>query len=324
MRRTPSPWRLGLAWLVGLALTLAGTHVGAIRVLEQDAYFGRDLDWAAVGGEVTYLVMGDSHAASAVDTDRWTGAFNYAEIGEATILTHEKVRTLLSRGDTRVMHVLLAADPLPLANLELNANRKAYYYSRFCDFAALHELWGDSMGDALSALSGNATIPFLGNGHQLVGLLLRRAVGVNRGRHRRARGRAWSASDMERAAQWQVNKQFRHRHDAEDLFPQPAAVEAMSRTLDIAREHGAVPVLVSYPVTPEYRAALAERFPRGDWRAAVRDLVGSKSYAVHWFDLTTLFDDRPELFYDPDHLTAAGAAALTDHLRDRLLELGRR
>ena len=94
----------------------------------------------------------------------------------------------------------------------------------------------------------------------------------------------------------------------------------LRRILGLCRDRGIQVVLVRYPITPEFDAALNQHIPAADYQRKV-DQILAEFPGTPLLDYTRLYLDRPDLFSDPGHLNDTGATAFSERLRQDLQNL---
>lgn len=124
----------------------------------------------------------------------------------------------------------------------------------------------------------------------------------------------WSATEREQWTHDRVVLQTPVEH-----FADTADAKAFAALVHRLRAAGAEVCLVSFPLSPPYRAALAKLSPaeQARWTAALawfRKLADQPGVRI--YDDRARFDDLA-LFRDPDHLNARGAALYSPDLQAR-------
>ncbi|MFT4625737.1 MAG: D-alanyl-D-alanine-carboxypeptidase/D-alanyl-D-alanine-endopeptidase [Myxococcota bacterium] len=110
-----------------------------------------------------------------------------------------------------------------------------------------------------------------------------------------------------------------HMEGADPL--DPGAIWAFRSLLTELRRRDIRVVLVAYPLHPAYSAEV----DRTGFRDAVRRTVLAPLLERHdhaFLDFEGVFHDRPELFYDGDHVNAQGRKELSLELAEALISLG--
>jgi hypothetical protein len=303
MCRTPRATDSRTAFVRALvaAVSFPVLALAALQVYYDTTVSKKDRYLPAVlaGGDAStrVIILGDSHPASALPPSALPPGFHTAaSSGDSVREAYLKLRALLDRLPA-VDTVVVQCDPHVLSSYRLAANNRflTYYFARPRDIKAVY---GRGPGALRRAAVTAVPVLDLNNRVETIAILKEHARTL-RGR---ARGGApappWymlPAEQRRAAALSRARQQFRDGRLEGDLL------DVVGRIVETARARGVRVVGVTYPVSPEYVEAMSS--------TGIESL--RRAFAAVPFDLRldyqAVFADRPELFFDEDHLNRAGA-----------------
>ncbi|MBT8397823.1 MAG: hypothetical protein KJN92_12705, partial [Gemmatimonadetes bacterium] len=269
-----------------------------------------DREFWEASDDVSILVIGDSHARNGFDTREIGGSYNLTTSGENFVQTYFKLKAVLAdsaRG--RSIHtVVVPFDLHSFSSYKSHRFPEMYFWDRYVDWGEVGRALGDPWGFRIRSLVERA-FPYAGNWRILrswalgsgipeqefeAGFLVERESLTRLTPSERAHG------PFERAG----------HHFAGQRHPDPMMLEYFRKILELCEVTGKEVLLVRYPVTDECLAAAVDSFgvdPALPGPEALAARYGHFPLQEYW----RAFGDRPELFFDPDHLNQAGAREFT-------------
>ncbi len=298
---------LFLSLIVGIHLPLADFHERKLNkrnyaVLAQLESFADSLD---------ILVLGDSHAGNGLDPRLLPGGFNWASGGESYLANYFRLKSLLERG-VRPETVVLPLDLHSLSSLRSEQIPQGASWRRVISHSELREAFGIRYPMVFArGLLGRA--PYVAKGTDLVRESLRPTVPkVFRGYT--PQGSALFSEDRGQESLARI------RAEAHLLGQEPITEEMryfLRKILILCDDRGIRLVLIRFPVTREYFQVASALVPPDAYYQAIAVLVSAYPSALT-LDHHDTYWGRNELFQDPNHLNAEGAAQFTALIRDEL------
>ena len=308
------PTRAG-AYLLLFALLLWGLNALYHRLVLSKYILARtDRAFTECRNEVEVLFLGDSHVQHGLDPLEIPRAFNFSSQAEHYALNYYKLESILAGGRGRLRTVVLPVDLHSFAarTLENHYFRDPWYWWRYVDYLEAARMIGDP---ALIGRMAAAFFPFLGSGmdffHPVDPDKLTPQV----------RGFVRNLEDFSRKpdhAEIARNRAHGMLSGTEMMDDRLAAY--FGKILDLAARAGLEVILVRMPVSRAYYEEARRHFPDvADLYNAVDSMIAPYDNLLS-LDYQKCFFGEDSMFWDSDHLNAAGAEYLTLHLRADLLE----
>ena len=252
------------------------------------------------------LVAGDSHARNAVDPEVLGRALNIAVGGETYIKTTFRLPWLLDQAPETVSTVVLGLDHVSLSGWKVDAWEPESVWGRYADWGLLAQVRGRPFAYAARWVKSRLA-PYAGEldtAHQL--FTATRAFQDETDRNRFARQ---PARFMRRAG-----REAADLHLGGQVHLHPAQLWAFERMVEDLRDRGIRVVLVAYPVSRAYLARLDELgVAAPQTRPEVQPILAREG--VDFLDFSHRLVERPEAFYDADHLNGMGRKWFSRQLR---------
>jgi len=256
------------------------------------------------------LALGDSHVKRGIQPRALEGSFNFALPGERYPEMLYRLQSLLAAG-LSVDTVVLQAEPHLVAERPDPHRAFAHYYAGFVDYPKLGWERGEPLPYLARWLTGRYA-PYAGQRGNVLRFLDTGAVpelpwtlyvpmegGALRGQQVL---KARSTSELEKLATDRVRVHF-------PASPtDPEAFSDLRKLLEFCHQRGIRVLLVQFPTTDAYRAALAKVVDVSDFDARVNELAAEFDN-VRVLDLRDRFSgpSNLHLFGDVDHLSSEGA-----------------
>ena len=266
------------------------------------------------------LILGDSHAATALDTRILPNAFVFWSPGENYIQHYYKLEHILAKGKGAMDCVVVPADPHSFTERPRGAFRHPSYWVRYLDYvevgARRNEVAffaGQYLRARFFAYAGELeTID-----QYLTWLMLHKEprTGGNRyflGFDPRGDKPAWLDSDRETLA---ADAARRHYQDKKVL--DPLMLRYFTELLALC-DRNSLPVLVAqFPLSDEYLAQVSHYMDLDDFDTCLAEQVAAYPQ-VTVLKARGLYAGNSGMFYDPDHLTGSAAADFSRRVKQEI------
>ena len=311
-------WQLLAYVAMGLLLhaLLYTTYVGSVapahRVVEVDA------EWFAGDAPIRVLALGGSHTRSAIDPDLMPDSLNLGVGGEHYLKTLYRIRHLLREHDRAVSCVLLPLDAASLSSWKTDDFTPEFVWGRYVDFIAVGRIQHKPFAYARMWTKARL-FPYAGELETV--RMMRSGTKAFKDEEQLSRLAASNQLDVAARSERRSGRDAAQEHLGGYNHADPALSWALREIVRTFRERGTRVVLVSYPMTAGY-SNTARRLgaDMGPQKALVAELA--QAGAVEHLDFETLFHEKPEKFYDGDHLSKPGREHFSRLLRQSLLSLG--
>lgn len=321
--RRPVPLRAFAWFAVGAVVLLALVSLlYEIRIAAHDRFRDHFARYSDLAVQPQVVVFGDSRGVHALRNAALAdGMLNLSYFGESLLFHYLRLQDLL-RSKTRLRAIVV-----PVNDYFLSTYRYTESFERYLLFANATQILdlyphGDSLRMRLRFLVKwfNYHVPLAeaSNRRTLTLALLHDAKAMASGKSRDFEAKTFdhcldarldvegmedpgwatlSADERAKLAAFAV----RRKRDGRPFDRTMGAT--LRRIVALAREHGIAVLGIRHPLTPEWRRDAAKFVDPRIARAY------AESGLDHVFDYRDLFDDRPDYFLNPDHLSPAGAAA---------------
>ena len=266
-----------------------------------------DEAWRSDDTPLDVLIVGDSHARNAVEPRAFRNGLSLAVGGEHYTKTRARMASLHQENPRDVGTILIPLDHVSLSGWKAEQFAPEAVWGQHVNFWALGRERGQWWTFAPMALKAGA-FPYIGEFESA----MQRWAGT-----RAFQGQASTRREPPRSLR-KTGVDAARAHLATHAEPNPFLLADLERLIDASLARGTKVVLVSYPMTGGYlRTAQALGVPHPATLPDVQRLL-SRSNVRH-LDHSADFVGMPHLFWDGDHLNAAGRKALTTALRQELI-----
>jgi hypothetical protein len=300
--------------LFGLVLHLVLVEAYSRPVLRWHKAVRSDRAFLSAPKDIDLLVVGDSHARTAV-----LGPLVGPRVANISFGGHDQLKTwyrtkaLVERGEKRVSAILVPLDPVSFSPWRVDVFSPELVWGRYVDFLEVGRVDGHParyLGRWLKA----RVFPYAGE--------LRTLNQLRRGRF----GFGEDLPNGDFSENGPLRRRELARRDAVDHFgfedhAHPLLRWGFASLVAWAEERQMQVVAIAYPVTGEYRAEADATDAPEQVRAQVLEPFLADPRHVFLNHLRT-FEDRPELFSDPHHLNHRGRAEFSRLLRAELTARG--
>lgn len=268
--------------------------------------------------DVELLMMGSSHIGMQVDA-RIMGpnAFTLSTPGESYIQTYYRLRYVLEHTDHPIDTVVLPAS-LHSFIVQQTTRMDVAPWPKYLDYWEIGAEFGERTNYALK-FARNALVPYAGRFEDFVieandDWSVEETIEMQGTKF--IPDREMDAETLKYLSAVRVRDHFWEGMKQQFWFDERVA-RYLEKVLDLAQEHDIRVVLVRTPLAEEYWRLANERIDVEYLDRRVADFIQGRS-KVSYLDYYDLYFDRPELFFDGDHLGEAGSAIFTEHLAREL------
>ncbi len=283
---------------VGYLLLIPRAH----RVVELDRTLMRH------SKPLDVLIVGDSHAQSGVEPAILGRSLNVAVAGEHYLKSRYRVPWLIDRHPARIRTVVTAFDHVSFSGWKADMWEPERVWGRYVNWFELGVI-REQRWSYMARWSKANLAPYVGELETVEQRIMQT-------RGFRQKGAEQQASRLRR----RTGVEAATAHFSKGLPTDPTLVQAQADLVADLRARNIQVVLVSFPVSRGYfetAESMGATHPRDS--EALQSLLADPG--VHYVDLSELFLDHPDRFYDGDHLGGEGRRAFTWALRRELVNL---
>lgn len=280
-------------------------------VLSQSLIMRNESQFQALDSSPNFIVLGDSHAAMAVDSRLLDNSFNWATFGEHYIQTYYKVSYLVEEKNWTEIVLILPLDPYSFSSGRTDQFFQHYYWKNYLNYGEIGYFKSD-----LSFMKYR----FAGEFNYIAGI----DEAINS-------WHLWRYPEQQRPLYngfVAEHKNFATVPNQEQIGQTRAAYhlgekEAVDadlkayfvRLLQLAEKHDIQLVFVQYPLTSAYNNGVNQFIDQVQFKENITTIIVQETDRdLIILDYRDLFIAQEELFNDIDHLNAHGAAKLTEQL----------
>ena len=273
-----------------------------------------DQQYADYDDTLKYLAMGNSH--NCINTHILDQSFNYGSPSENFIQTYYKLRHVLEGPGQKPEYLLLQTDissfgPKISGRFEYNS-----YWIRYIDYFELARIKGSR--DMLTKWLEGRFFSYVGNYKDIqLSILYRikiKKLEMYRGYrlHRDYRNFA-NEANKQKVAQNKARLVL-----SREAYFDPAIRIYFEKILQLCQSHGVHVLLIRFPMVREFYEEEARIVPAARLYGEVEAIASRYPVYEGTCDYHELYFDRPDYFFDPDHLNIRGSDLFTARLADDL------
>ena len=285
------------------------TNAGYTTYLQSDLLvFRLDEQFDQVKQNISILILGDSHAKSSVYPQYLNGSFIAATAGETYIQTYYRLLYYLEKEKVEVQLVLL---PLDLHNFASNRSVKIRfpeYWNKYINYWELGKnrrnlwfyilQWGKGQFAFLSGIDTLFNVVILHKGDTT------RTVMMNG--YTPQKGLFYQDKDIKGSAQDRVQRHFSNLNRIDN-----DTVAYFVKILELLHSHDVEVVFIRYPVTDIYYREADKMIMIDQYYSEISQIIKRTGYSFTILDYHDVYWDKPQYFYDQDHLNANGSIEFT-------------
>lgn len=273
-----------------------------------------DKQFAEYEGRLTYLTLGNSH--NCINTHILDNSFNYGSPSESLIQSYYKLKYILEKSGRKPEYLILQADissfgPKSASRFEYN-----FYWKKYIDYIELAKIKGE--WDITGKWLEGKFFSYAGNYKDIQLSILYRIkmkdMEMYRGfrPHRDFRNFADEA-DRQKAAWRKANLIL-----SKESYFDPAVKIYFDKIIRLCQDHGVKVILVRIPMSKEFYTEETKIVDAGRLYREVDSIASQYPVYLGTYDYHALYFDRPEYFFDPDHLNVKGSDLFTTRLSEDL------
>jgi CubicO group peptidase (beta-lactamase class C family) len=304
--------------LLRFTLPLLALHVALCVLYAQtvgEAHRVREVDRAFLSSDapLDVLVVGDSHPMNAVGPAQLGPRVgSIAVAGEHAIKTYYRLKWLLDQTDREIGTVVLPFGLHAFSGRNRDRYEPELVWGRYVDFWELGSRTTEVIPFARRWTKAKL-FPYTGELDTVVQYLEGRRAFQDEADPDRFADRP-ERGDRRTAAEAAAD--HFEGHDPKDL----AMVWAFKATVNMLHRREIDVVTVAYPVTAAYAKAALDLNAGAGRMEELQPMIERER--LRHLDFLSYYADRPELFFDSDHLNGAGRVRFTDLLGRNLHRLG--
>ncbi len=282
-------------------------------VMSKSILYRSETQYESYEGNIDTLILGDSHAQKAVDTEIIKDSFNYATSGEIFFQSYYKFKSIIDSERHQIKNLILPLDLHNFTSARAEEQENLYYWKKFIDIKELAEIKNNKSQVFYDYFIKANFFSYLGELREIIQSYKKfksklingfRPVGTGVKRHK-------------------STKKLRERMEAH--FPKEVKfVDEFNKTyfkkiIILAKEKNIKVFLVKYPLTRDYLNASYKRAPVDSIDHELSDFINSFNYdQINILDLREKYAENKNLFYNYDHLNELGARKLSKILAKEL------
>jgi hypothetical protein len=277
-----------------------------------------DRQYAEFDTTMKYLTMGNSH--NCINTRILDQCFNYGSPSENYIQSYYKLKSVLHGQGKKPEYLLLQADissfgPKIASRYEYNS-----YWIRHIDYLELARIRRSR--DVLTKWLEGKFFSYAGNYKDIqLSILYRikiKTLEMYRGyRPHRDYHNFADEPNRRKAARNKANLIL-----SRESYFDPAIRVYFEKILQLCQENDVKVMLVRFPMTREFYEEEVKIVPADALYREVEALASKYPVYQGILDYHNLYADRPDYYFDPDHLNVEGSDMFTAHLAGDLAKLG--
>ncbi len=259
--------------------------------------------------EVQYIFFGTSHAIHGVNISMFNDSLDFARSGGRYVEDYYVLKKM-TQSDVKIDRVVIEFDEHSFLSYDITESiiiKKLFAFTTFINTSEVKMICPQC---GFPELVINRYLPVIGRGNELVDGMLD-AIGVLHARSPSLND--WSQSttkDQDGVIAWD-------RFDPQDRQPiGNTSLEYFLKILELAKENNISVVLIKYPVSPQYDAAIRnmsfDKHPFYDQlMQAVNQTLGD-NYTL--LDYQEIYYNQLDLLQDPHHLNDKGTWILSQKI----------
>lgn len=265
--------------------------------------------------EIDFAFFGSSHASKSIHPAYITGSYNFALNHGTYVETYYKLKNAVEKDDLKINHIVLELD---LHDFSEKYNKPKEIFRNLeisQEYATLREI-AEIREESWSSVVIQRYFPILGNAPDLIEYVKDKPTftptyfggEISEGDFSQAENKTFIAY-----------QRYKLHFDKDSAKLSSISILYLIKTLQYAQEHNIMVIFIRYPITTEFDEITQKNVPTEKYYSTVFSYINKtvgEDYAV--LDYHDLFFDKPELFYDPDHLNHIGAEIFSKKVADDL------
>jgi hypothetical protein len=252
---------------------------------------------------IEILTLGDSHPQNGFSPEIVQNSFNFSSGGENYIHTYYKFKYYI-KDFNKLNTIILPFDMHSFSQYNVDRFINEWYWRKYIDIREWTELVGDGSYFKKTITSW---FPVIGNGGDFLNHILNKPILAEMYRGQVIEHGNYVFNDTKiKDAKDRVYFMLRDNN---------LSIEVLwvffDKIIQLANEKGYRVLLVKYPVSEEYYNEARAYFPELEKNNKRMISVVEKNKNLKILDYQTLFLDKPQYFYNIDHLNIEGSRELT-------------
>lgn len=268
----------------------------------------QDEQFEALDSLTGCLLIGNSH--NPLNPNIIGNSFNYASPHELFHQTYFKLKAALERPGIHPKFVVLPVDASAFSPYAAHSMRFHDFWVKYVDFPQLYKETGEN--NYWRAFAMAKTCSYVGNytymWQSLGGLFIDFSPMENGYRPPR-NFKNWEDVPDKMKTGWERAHSFLSTFD--NSQPHPLMLDYFERILEHCQENGIDVVLYRSPFTKEFLINADKFIDYQSFDHTIDSVAYQYGNVKEIFDYRTVFSDRPDMFFNADHVNPIGADSLT-------------
>ncbi len=266
-----------------------------------------DRDFVNSKNHIQYLILGDSHALNAINSELWMNSFNFSSQGENYAGTYFKLNHILNQTNKIIDTVLL---PIDLHNFSFAQSKRiepSYYWVRYINYGE----WGKRRQNQFHFFNKymqGKVFPYTENFEQLITQIYESKSPLVPKRIKKFS----LHMNKESGTQLRVKNHFEKKYYVDDDL-----LYYFKKSLSLCQSKNIPILLIKYPLTYEYYKNALDYIDIAHFYNKIYS-IAAKTPATTILDFQDDFFGKDSLFKDPNHLNKEGATIFTHMVMGRI------
>ena len=294
--------------IIVFIIILALNQLYVNNILSEKLIYRTNIDYNNYKGNLTVLIMGDSHPALGINPSKINNSFNYTVQSESYDQTYFKFRKA-TKENPNLEYVLLPLEPYSFSDYRANKYVYTWYWLNYLTYKELSKITGKSKLN----LYISKTFPILGNGQELSRLYGKPDL--------TELYKGWNIKDADWALEKNKNRitsdrikiQFKENYEIN-----PKLLYYFLEIIKLANENNIIIVIVKYPLSNTYLEELNKtNFNNDKYNNTLFYFINKNNNTII-LDYQKSFKNDSH-FSNQDHLNRIGATRLSEKINSVLI-----
>ena len=274
--------------------------------------FKQDKAFFEGGNDISFLIMGHSKPAAAIDFSNFKNASNFCSGGEASVYTYYKLKHIFEKSEKNITTVVLPAGFLSFCIPDPKLSTNSFYWKKYVDFLELGRISNETE-TYRSIWIKSKLVPW----YEFFYLKLL----LNFGDVKMGNGKI-SYTELDDSEKLVLSEKVITRSLESKIYYDQTAYIYLKKTIKLCQKHGCEMVFVKYPISQHYREVKNTHLAKGKLKKKYRkfnEYIKSQD-GIRYFDFQDLYLGKDYLFKDPQHLNSEGRKLFTAYFKSVLMK----
>ncbi len=307
---------IALLILVFLGLNWLASGLFRSQVLSRSVLFRKDIQFENFDDTLTWLLLGDSRIQNDIDPRIVGNCFNYSSANENVFQTYFKLKKIIEQG-RKPEYILMNLDYSLLSNKHSNRFKYDSYWSGHMNYFEMVRVKKD-WKFIMRYLQGKF-FTYAGEYKLLNEFLFSKKARVKSDLIDGFRPRIGDFSKEKNRESTGLEKAEFYLRDG--IYMEEQITLYFEKLLELCEVHGIKVVLVMMPMTREFLDGIDRIIPGNTYYRDLGIILNKYTCIESVLNYQEVFSDKPEYFWNPDHMNFRGAEAFTRLLKKDLDEI---